>query len=181
MHVEQALYHILSGVVRKSDHCRGSVLNVGLGPGETARMFLWGRFVDRVTSVEINPAVIAAYREAFPENEFLESGRHHIAPGDAAVAPLESAGMPFDFAYIDTLEAFEKPVYATLKAIVSRLRAPGVLAPSGTVCVQWQGDVSVEREAQGWMENQGWKPEIVRPALAERGWGRAAQMLVYHP
>lgn len=180
--VEQALYFVVASIVGASTVCKGNVLNIGLGPGISARAFLWSRFVNTVTSVEINAAQVAAYRAQYPANEFLENARHTIRTGDAATLPAGQFVFPYDFVYLDTLEAYDTVIYNKLKDIAVRLALPGVLAAGGNgkLCVQWQGDVQVERQARQWMEDNGWIAEIVRPELAYNAWARAAQMLVYH-
>jgi len=191
MAVEQALYFMLANIVGASTACKGAVLNVGLGQGISARAFLSSPFVTRVTSIDINPVQTAAYRVLYPATEYLESGqawsvfnptggRHLVRTGDAATIPAGQIVPPFDFVFIDTLEAYDSVIYTKLRDIATRLAGAGALTATGKVCVQWQSDVQIERQARQWMEDNGWIAEVVRPALAYNAWGRAAEMLVYH-
>jgi spermidine synthase len=189
--VEQALYQVVASITGATSYCKGAVLNVGLGDGVSARAFLWSPYVTRVTSVEISQPVIDTYRVNYPVNEVLENGstvfvanaaggRHNLRLGDAATIPANQINPPFDFAFIDTLSAYEVIIYNKLKDIATRLAQPGALTAQGRVCVQWQSDVQVERQARQWMQDNGWIAETVRPQLAYNGWARAAEMLVYH-
>lgn len=188
--VEQALYFMIAHIVGASTVCKGAVLNVGLGAGISARAFLWSPYVTRVTSVDTNAAQVAAYQAQYPSNEAIESGqgifvsnptggRHLIRVGDAATIPAGQIVPPFQFVFIDTLEAYDTVIYNKLKEIVTRLAQPGALTATGRVCIQWQGDVQVERQARQWMEDNGWVAEVVRPELAYNAWARAASMVVY--
>ncbi len=191
--IEQGMYFIMASVFGVSNVCKGNVLNIGLGPGVSARAFAWSPFVTKMTSVEINPATVTTYRGLYPANEAIESGqtvfvsnpsggRHTIRTGDAATLPANQFSFPYDFVYIDILEAYDSIIYNKLKDIAARLALNGVLTAGGAgkLCIQWQSDVQIERQARNWMEDNGWIAEVIRPALAYNGWGRAAEMLVYH-
>lgn len=189
--VEEGIYFMVANIVGASNYCKGAVLNIGLGPGVAARAFCWSPFVTRVTSVEITQSVIDTYRVNYPANETIEDGRtvfvsnpaggrHLIRVGDAATIPAAQIVPPFDFVFIDTLEAYTTVIYQKLKDIATRLTQPGALTATARVCIQWQSDVQIERQGRQWMQDNGWIAEIVRPELAYQGWGRAAQMLVYH-
>ena len=180
MPVEQAAYFLVASVFGFSNYCKGAVLNVGLGKGLSARAFLFSRFITRVSSVEILQPTIDDYRALYPVNETLET-RHTLVLGNAATVPANQINPPFNFVYIDTISNWEDATINDLKAVVTRLKLPGAIAVGGVLCIQWHADVRAERLARQWMEDQGWMPEVVRPALAENGWGRAANMLVYHP
>lgn len=189
--VEQALYFVVASIVGASSVCKGAVLNVGLGQGISARAFLWSPYVTRVTSVDTSQAQVDAYLAQYPSNETIEDGRtvfvsnptggrHLIRVGDAATIPAGQIVPPFNFVFIDTLEAYDTVIYTKLKEIVTRLAQPGALTAQGRVCIQWSGDAQIERLARQWMEDNGWIAEVVRPELAYNAWARAAQMLVYH-
>lgn len=190
--VDQAAYFLLAAVMNYSNYCKGAVLNVGLGPGVSARAFLQSPYVTRVSSVEILQSVADAYRVKYPVNEAIENGstifvsnpgggRHNLRVGDAATIPTNQINPPFNFVYMDVIQDWTNATINNLKAIATRLKQPGAIAANGVLCVQWYGDALAERQARQWMEDQGWTTEIVRPALAESAWGRAANMLVYHP
>jgi len=189
--VEQAIYEVVASIVGATSYCKGAVFNIGLGPGIAARAFLSSPFVTRVTSIDISQAQVDAYRVKYPTGEYLEDGRlwslfnptggrHLIRTGDAATIAAGQLVPPFDFTFIDTLEAYDSVIYNKLKDIVTRLTQPGALTAAGRVCIQWQSDVQVERSARQWMQDNGWIAETVRPALAYNAWNRAAEMLVYH-
>lgn len=177
MNVEQAMYFFLEGALA-SPVCKGSVLNVGLGPGLSARLLLLSRRVTRVVTVENNPATIAAYREKYPDTEALER-RHTIVEWDAATVPGTALQPPFDWVYVDTIHDATQEEMNTLESILGNVK--GLLAVGGSITFEGVGDRGPGRHLLNRMEDAGWTSMIVRGKLAETGVGRAGAMVVWTP
>ena len=161
--IEQGLYDLLLSKLGQPV-VRGSVLCVGLGPGNIQKLLLDSRSVERVTTIEADPGVIAAYQEL--RGGDVREKRHLIVEGWVEDMPVEG---PFDWAYIDIYDGDLAQQEKAIKEFFLKV-------PADLVTIDGHPG---RREFGEWLEDNGWSREILREPLADNGQGRAGEMVVY--
>ena len=177
--IDSAIYHYFETLMGQGP-VKGAILNVGLGDGYSARLFLQSRLVNRVSSLEIDEARINSYRTRFTVAEQLES-RHTIVLGDASNVTLEiraALNPPFDFIFTDTISDLSEITHSTARLITSAMKS--MLKPTGALSIEHHNDSYEERRFRQWLEDH-WIKEIVRPPVSPDGRGRGGAMVLYRP
>lgn len=138
-------------------HVTGDVLNVGLGPGDTARALLKLREVDSVVSVEKEASVVAAYNAAYTGDP-LEAFHTIIT---SAAEDLVPGAQQFDLIYADIIESFEQSTFDALQGFI--LKAVQVMKPTSKLVIEYQGDLPTEREFRVHWITQHLDQVVVQP------------------
>ena len=148
----------------------GTVLNVGLGKGYSARFLLDKRSVETVTTVEWDQDVIDEYTAQYGDE--LED-RHTIVKANVLTGNIPGT---YDLIYIDLLYSATQANYDQIKTALLNLASNTV---SGThVLIEWGADSVVERALKEWLDTV-LDRTVLRGRLGPFGRGRAGDMLVY--
>ncbi len=166
--MEQLAFHYMNRLMN-NDPIKGSVLNVGLGKGYSARFLLDKRSVASVTTIERDQATIDKYTFS----DALER-RHNIIKADAET--FRDTGK-FDFIFVDIILYHEEKTYKALRDFARNAKT--FLAVSGAMVFEFQADVPIERQFREVWLPANFTKEKVRDALAFRGRRGADQMVVY--
>lgn len=173
--IDQMVYHWAEtflgiGVVK------GRCLNIGLGPGTSARLMLQSRVVDSVHSVEIDPKVISAYKATY-QGDPLEA-QHTIFEQD--IRTMTKWDSLYDFALLD-IEFADQDWQQVMTNIGRVLDKNGALVvetlPRETVTSGWLAKKTVDPISILWdYLNANWQMVETRPALSPTGLARAGSM-----
>jgi len=118
-------------IVQLDDLPKGRYLEIGLGLGVVSRYLLTFLQVEHLTTVEVNPDVVAVHAKIKEEDRMPELGydpeRHRILNADGILYAYQTK-QRYDFIFIDCYDHIDEetlPLIADMYAACSRILKPG--------------------------------------------------------